>query len=744
MSDFDNITPYAVAEEETTTTTQEFPYSTTTEPPFPEYQYTATTLTLNSTNQSTNQSTHYIHFGSFEVTGNGYLEIENNGINADVTFDVHRDGYAKLKVTTMAPAIASSTIRLHCVNANGAENVIVFIINWKKNVEDIASVKIINNKRTFDYKAQKIELCYVACNINTNEHDPYTNAGWVTITKDSTYPIFYMNFERNDTNVDRTTLVNLAFAGDEMSATYYAEDSINVTQQKTTTIITSLVLSQTIAELPATATSITINYTISNGEITEIVSNKGWAIATKTSSTIKITTSRNTQNDRNATISIIWQSKEGVPQATRYIYLSQLTPVVNGSIDIEPISVDYHAHSGEVSYTARNVETSTIAVTTTSKWLSVSVYNSTNKIIYSVNENEGKARNAVVTIGFTSNGGGVGYKDFVITQNGGLEYLEFPIWQDTDITLTGDTDYISYRFIYNNEIVYNGKAYFIDGSATIRINDIIKDYLDEHIDLSIQDSIQDNNAYAVIKMQIENTYGDFTDYMMFRCYNDWSYSYGNNVILTKVINKTLDKRQLFILSVLDRFDDEPTTFYVSGVQDGSTRPYRRTFDIDSSISSIVLNCAYFNALYAGLDLNDQEEYIITNTCKPYCLYYRQRNGGYSWLLCNRGTKQTDSITNYEYTKQVNNTTIERGKTQYLKEYVEKWALKTDILSDIQSEIIQELLHSNEVYLHILDDDRIVPVNITDSTVEYKLKKNNARKPIVYTINVENSNLKHIK
>lgn len=735
MSDI--LEPYAVEEIETTTTTWYYP--TTTEPPLPEYQYTALTIALNSTIQST----HYIHFASFEVSGNGYLEIENTNIDANVTFDVHTESYARLKVTTKAPANGTSVIRLHCVK-NGNENVIIFNINWGTNVTETAYVKIINNKRTFDYKTLETELCYVACGIDENDYEVYTSAGWCTITKDSTYPIFRMYIDRNDTEQDRTNTINLAFGGDDMSATYMAEDSINITQNKNNNITPSLIISNTDYQIAATATSITVNYTLINGTITEIKCNKGWLSAVTQNNAIRITTTQNTQNDRNAVISVLWKSTDNIEQTTRYINVTQYAPVNDGTFTIDDVNVSYQAQSGDVSYTLKNINADTVKVTTTSNWLSVSADTNSNKIIFETTENVGNTRGAIITVGYITNGGATGYTDFNIIQSQGIEFIEFPIWQDTDIVLSGESNYISYRFIHNDNIVYQGKAFLVDGVVTIRINDIVKNYLKESIDLTILDSIQDNNGYAIVKMQLENSEGNFDDYKIFRVYNDWSYKDHNDTILTKVIDNTLDKRQLFLYSVLDRFDDEATNVYVGGVQEGATRPYRRTFDIDSSISTLVQKCDYLKVLYVGIDPNEQEEYPITDTCKPYAIYYRQRNGGYSWLLCNNKGKQTDNIVNYEITRENNNTTLDYSKSQYLKTYEEGWLLKTDLLNNRQSEIIQELFHSNEIYLHILEEDKIIPVIITDTKAEYKTRLNNGRKLITYQINLTNSNTKQIK
>lgn len=46
-----------------------------------------------------------------------------------------------------------------------------------------------------------------------------------------------------------------------------------------------------------------------------------------------------------------------------------------------------------------------------------------------------------------------------------------------------------------------------------------------------------------------------------------------------------------------------------------------------------------------------------------------------------------------------------------------------------------------VYLHKLDTDEIIPVNITNATCEYLNYTNNRKTPFYYQITVEESNLK---
>ena len=68
--------------------------------------------------------------------------------------------------------------------------------------------------------------------------------------------------------------------------------------------------------------------------------------------------------------------------------------------------------------------------------------------------------------------------------------------------------------------------------------------------------------------------------------------------------------------------------------------------------------------------------------------------------------------------------------------LDKW------LSDEESErLAKHLLSSPDVYLHDFKNDRIIPVNITDSSYKIKTYQNNGKKMVNYTINLEEGSLK---
>lgn len=130
-----------------------------------------------------------------------------------------------------------------------------------------------------------------------------------------------------------------------------------------------------------------------------------------------------------------------------------------------------------------------------------------------------------------------------------------------------------------------------------------------------------------------------------------------------------------------------------------------------------------------------------NYCGDWALYYSNRSGGWDSFLIEGNVKKIDNFEKYYINRSYNNTTMEWGKKVYHNEITTNYELHTGWLNDRQSEILAfNLLSSNQVYLHDLVNNKIIPVVITDDTAEYKTFKNNGRKMVNYTINVEASQI----
>jgi hypothetical protein len=105
-------------------------------------------------------------------------------------------------------------------------------------------------------------------------------------------------------------------------------------------------------------------------------------------------------------------------------------------------------------------------------------------------------------------------------------------------------------------------------------------------------------------------------------------------------------------------------------------------------------------------------------------------------LIDANAKKTDKITSKYYTRDYDNTTIKSEKTKFTNVINTEYVLHTGWFNDDEQSRLHHLLESTEVYLHNLNTDEIYPVNITNTTCEYKTFTNNGRKKFNNTINVE--------
>ncbi len=161
-----------------------------------------------------------------------------------------------------------------------------------------------------------------------------------------------------------------------------------------------------------------------------------------------------------------------------------------------------------------------------------------------------------------------------------------------------------------------------------------------------------------------------------------------------------------------------------------------TINFPSGVSTYVGEAFH----YAGehLSLSGQTLYDV-NYCGSVALYYLNEAGGWDAFLIEGKAVRTDKYTQGDYYKSFDNTTIEFGKKRWLNEIRPSWELHTSYLTDEQAErLVRNLMPSTQVYLHDLVEDIYYPVNITDTSAEYKTYANQGNKLVAYTIKVEAS------
>ena len=323
------------------------------------------------------------------------------------------------------------------------------------------------------------------------------------------------------------------------------------------------------------------------------------------------------------------------------------------------------------------------------------------------------------------------------------EWMEYPIWQDRNIEIPMiNHEKVAYRHKIKDDIIYNGYAYGVDNNAVIRVNKILANYLSNTIDFDITGYAQDNNAYVTAKLEISyDEWGSVVDFMNIRVYYDYSYTYDERFILADPITKVLDRRQMFVCSFLNNYssnESSPAILYKDGKR-------LAEYSVSNGIFTIVRDLDTTGDEYkVTLDNGESITYKVKDTCKPYCLYYLNSRGGWDSMIFDGKILQKASNSIYSYNREYDNTSSQFNVTNYMKIKQDKWQLTTGYLTDAQSKKMHNVYDTTKAYLHIFEDDKIIPVTISDTSYDVKTYRNQGRKLFTYTVNVESSQLKQIR
>ena len=324
-----------------------------------------------------------------------------------------------------------------------------------------------------------------------------------------------------------------------------------------------------------------------------------------------------------------------------------------------------------------------------------------------------------------------------------------PIWKDV-FYRNGSTDTLEYT-IYDDadNIIYNGKTIAEPNGKGIvfNVNRVCHNYLDSHLPNGIKEGV--NYVYNYARL-FTLTGQDDTQIARYRFFN--SYIYGNDSAKTfisdpikrKVSNNRIsidvDRRQYAIVSAFSKTNDK-ITLYQTYETDRSL--INKGYAIDNNAMLVCINRDLYDSLAIPLIVyttsksgNGVFEINIVDTCYDYCLYYVNAYGGWDSLLVKGNVKKSDAITPQYYKQSFNNTTTEFERTKYANLITTSYELNTDWFNDDEQSRLHHLIESTEVYLHDLKDDIIMPVNITNSSCEYKTFTNNGKKKWNNKINVE--------
>lgn len=322
-----------------------------------------------------------------------------------------------------------------------------------------------------------------------------------------------------------------------------------------------------------------------------------------------------------------------------------------------------------------------------------------------------------------------------------------PIWKDFTVVL-GSADSIAYTIETDGVAIYSGIAVKRPGDTLTRatINNICAAYLHQTLPTL---TLQGASTAPYVKTFDVKASGQLITSIEFVM--DYSYDYGllgYAHSLSDPVDGVIDYRMPLLRTNAE--DSYTVQRYEADDTGGALqqRAYDESFDIfrpqaERTLADVAGNYvehftnADINAGFDWVGANEVTRYVVRDTCARYALYYVNAFGGWDALVMQGTPKHSEDIKRYNVQKSYDNSESRaRGLHNYTNEITPKWALKTALLTDEQGARMHHLLGSTMVYLYDIETAEVLPVVITDNSIEYKTFKNNNRQRAQYTINVQ--------
>lgn len=305
-------------------------------------------------------------------------------------------------------------------------------------------------------------------------------------------------------------------------------------------------------------------------------------------------------------------------------------------------------------------------------------------------------------------------------------------------------------------VIYDGLI--LDGFGIQNLNEILGQYVNPTPISFISQLQPDNASHSTFYIYYtQDDWQTWTNDFVIINY-DWSYTNDARSVLSDPIINLVDNRQFFVYTIKAGTPDTQTTitmriesivvtsFQISGytyynlVQDLSTSTYPGEFTYAYSYDFFVDSTVPIygvNKITVG-----PSTYYVANTCYKYCLYYINQYGGWDSLLFRGRELQTDDLSRLSYKKNYVAGSTDFHKVDYLTTIQERWSLNTSFLDNTESSKMINLMASNKIFIHDLEEGYIAPVNITNSNCEHKNYRNQGRKMATYNIEVSASQPKY--
>ena len=292
-----------------------------------------------------------------------------------------------------------------------------------------------------------------------------------------------------------------------------------------------------------------------------------------------------------------------------------------------------------------------------------------------------------------------------------------PIWKDYFIEFDTISSPVNYSISCGEDTIFAGKAWAnpntTEKTFKVRINNICENYLTN--EFTQFNEVTENGVTFILKDAskkftiINEDTGEMVDEVTF--VYDWSY----------------DENQKYTQNTKTYMDKPINKKYKNGMYFFNT---------------------YFNgtnvSLYAS-QLPNKDNILVTDCTSKYAIYFLNKYGGWNSFLIEGNVSKSENYERTNKTKEGNNNTINFRTSPFITKITKQYEIKTGWLNERESEILSlNLFQTSRIFLHNLETNEIIPINITDTSTTYKTYKNTGRKLLNYTINATASNIQYNK
>ncbi len=315
-----------------------------------------------------------------------------------------------------------------------------------------------------------------------------------------------------------------------------------------------------------------------------------------------------------------------------------------------------------------------------------------------------------------------------------------PIWKDYIYTVPLQVDRLQYLVKYNGNNIYKGWSYEMDGANNIIINEVCQNYLSTVFPYSRATGVWMEDPYAERMFELyigtDETEEPSIKVAEITFLYDWSYSdyldyQYDRWLAMEPLQDYYDSRQYELFSV----NTLATLTNRAGIEYINLHDSRSVIAVQLPVGSYRL----YN--YDAQALKVFKFTVQENCGVRYCLYYVNSRGGWDSVLVDGNYLGADKYKRNTYIQNYITPSLNRGVVEYKNNINETWTLNLRNLTDEKNKLFHNLFESTNVFLHDLEEGRILPVIITTTEMQYKTRKNQKRKSYSYQITVESAQRK---